>query len=667
MLSENTCGPPLRVLALTGPHGSGCSTVAEFFDVPGHSRTQPNDLLAILLDQEVVLQADGPFEVNWDLLNATVTQTGSRSKGRTGSLPRQFKSALESRELAHALPVLFKYYPPAGHLFRTISVSDLIVFHVMRALEARQFQVDSVNGCYHGFVGPVLEHRAKTVEGIQKALERLEIFGLRHFYADLHSERDESVQRKLVSGFGLIHGLANRVKKHVKHLHPRHYIALLQDFGNNLRRCGDPLDTESALDPQCCCLLARDVTRIIRLLHTAHSAAFFLVDSLRNPFEIICLRQQFANCFVLSLYADNAVRSERVKTAIAQASGTQLKADEAAAVFDEADRRDSGGDIRSAEHALYKQNVPKCVQLSDIAINNGLCAVSDECRIELAQRLLRPLCLILDPGCTKPTDDESFMNEAYTIAVRSNCVSRQVGAVVVGPQGYIVGAGWNDVGKGLVSCGLRAIADLRSDWCDEIVEAIAPGCNSPESLISELAQGYGHGLPQEQAAQCWFCFKDVMADKSQRPKILNALRDWIDSLDVEAEVRLQLQKSVNGFFNQVLNDVKIHQLEYCLALHAEENAILQGAKIGGMGLSGGRIYTTAEPCTLCSKKIHQVGLKEVIFTEPYPKSLPNVYMPGVVVRQFEGVKPRAYIRLFMPHHDRKEWQELCVRGLVPNI
>jgi dCMP deaminase len=259
------------------------------------------------------------------------------------------------------------------------------------------------------------------------------------------------------------------------------------------------------------------------------------------------------------------------------------------------------------------------------------------------------------------------MNEAYTIAMKSNCISRQVGAVVIGPKGYIVGAGWNDVGRGLISCGLRAIADLGDVWCQNLATAINPSGQAPEQLAASVAKEYGPGLSEDQAKQCWFCFKDLMANRLQRPKLLESFRRGVDALQCDPEKKAELQGLLRELLNGVLDDVKIHQLEFCLALHAEENAILQGARIGGMGLRGGKIYTTAQPCTLCSKKIHQVGLKEVIYTEPYPKSLPELYMPGVSLRQFDGVKPRAYIRLFMPHHDRKDWQELAVRGLLPNI
>ena len=121
------------------------------------------------------------------------------------------------------------------------------------------------------------------------------------------------------------------------------------------------------------------------------------------------------------------------------------------------------------------------------------------------------------------------------------------------------------------------------------------------------------------------------------------------------------------FITSLIEEGHLKLLEYCLALHAEENAIIQSSKIGGVGLSGGTIYSTAQPCMLCAKKIQQVGLRKVVYTEPYPRSLSEVYMGDVKLVQFEGVKPRAYIRLFMPHHDQKEWQKMGCGRSIPAI
>lgn len=46
--------------------------------------------------------------------------------------------------------------------------------------------------------------------------------------------------------------------------------------------------------------------------------------------------------------------------------------------------------------------------------------------------------------------------------------------------------------------------------------------------------------------------------------------------------------------------------EYCRALHAEQNAIMQAA-IMGVSISDATLYCTDSPCTLCAKMLIGVG------------------------------------------------------------
>ena len=179
--------------------------------------------------------------------------------------------------------------------------------------------------------------------------------------------------------------------------------------------------------------------------------------------------------------------------------------------------------------------------------------------------------------------------------------------------------------------------------------------------LCKLVKGLNRKITYEQFC---FCFKDQMAKSIVIKKISNSLDEINKELKANGKDEIKLGIST---IRDLVAKAKVHQLESCLALHAEENAIIQSSKIGGMGLKGGIVYTTAEPCTLCAKKIQQVGIKRVVYTVAYPASLSDVYMKGVELEQFEGVKPRAYIKLFMPHHDQKEWQYLESQELVPVI
>jgi dCMP deaminase len=91
-------------------------------------------------------------------------------------------------------------------------------------------------------------------------------------------------------------------------------------------------------------------------------------------------------------------------------------------------------------------------------------------------------------------------------------------------------------------------------------------------------------------------------------------------------------------------------LDLCIAVHAEEAALLQAAKFGGTEIDGSLLYTTTFPCPLCAKMIIQAGIEKVIFAEPYPQddAINALSDGGVPAELFEGVKGRAYHRLFEP-------------------
>lgn len=57
--------------------------------------------------------------------------------------------------------------------------------------------------------------------------------------------------------------------------------------------------------------------------------------------------------------------------------------------------------------------------------------------------------------------------------------------------------------------------------------------------------------------------------------------------------------------------------ELCYAVHAEQNAIIQAAKLG-ISVEGATMYVTHQPCSICAKMIINSGIKRVIYKEGYP-------------------------------------------------
>ena len=60
--------------------------------------------------------------------------------------------------------------------------------------------------------------------------------------------------------------------------------------------------------------------------------------------------------------------------------------------------------------------------------------------------------------------------------------------------------------------------------------------------------------------------------------------------------------------------------ELCRALHAEQNAIIQAAKIG-VSTEGATIYITLQPCVICAKMLVNAGIKRIVFRGEYPDEL----------------------------------------------
>lgn len=70
----------------------------------------------------------------------------------------------------------------------------------------------------------------------------------------------------------------------------------------------------------------------------------------------------------------------------------------------------------------------------------------------------------------------------------------------------------------------------------------------------------------------------------------------------------------------IRNKLKIEsgtRQEMCYAIHAEQNAIAQAAKMG-IPLEGATIYVTHQPCSVCARMIINSGIKRIVYKEGYP-------------------------------------------------
>lgn len=248
------------------------------------------------------------------------------------------------------------------------------------------------------------------------------------------------------------------------------------------------------------------------------------------------------------------------------------------------------------------------------------------------------------------------MQIALAAKLNSGCLSRQVGAAVTNGQYSLLSIGWNIVPGGQTPCNLRMIHELKSfhekreSYSDNDFNNVSIADFSHHELndltfrtaISRLCESYQTSL-QDSCKTCQnglgisYCFKDV--------------------------------------YNYSNNDVSKRKNQvHTRSIHAEENAFLQLAKYGSMGIEGGYLFTTASCCVLCAKKAYQLGIKKIIYIDAYPDISENHILKSGTkdswprMELYKGSIGKAYTRLFtalVPIKDEIEYLTgVCVKNVV---
>jgi dCMP deaminase len=78
------------------------------------------------------------------------------------------------------------------------------------------------------------------------------------------------------------------------------------------------------------------------------------------------------------------------------------------------------------------------------------------------------------------------------------------------------------------------------------------------------------------------------------------------------------------------------RMELSRAIHAEQNAIIQAAKMG-ISIQDSTLYVTTHPCFTCAKMLINAGVKEIIYKEGYPDEFAKEILKeaGVKVIRFD--------------------------------
>lgn len=344
----------------------------------------------------------------------------------------------------------------------------------------------------------------------------------------------------------------------------------------------------------------------------------YLVDQLKNPSEVELLRMVYQHNFYLIGVLRN--ESER-KRNLRDESITPEQIDELIHL----DRK-SGGKLG--------QQVEKTILDADLFVKNN-----HSHRTNLDSKIGRFINLIHGKNGISPTFQEKGMFVAFSASLQSACLSRQVGAAILDVHGNIISTGRNDVPKS--GGGLYTYEDEENDY-----RCIHKGGRCYNDLHkNKIKEGITRELRNE-------VMNFVSKHGISKSKIFK---------------KLPLEEMFGQITEEIFNKTPIGSLiEYSRAIHAEMDAITTLARTGDSSTSGKQMFTTTFPCHNCARHIVAAGIKEVIYIEPYEKSLAldlhddaindsnSVNPEKVSFIQFEGVSPRRYHKFFFATADRKK-------------
>lgn len=416
---------------------------------------------------------------------------------------------------------------------------------------------------------------------------------------------------------------------------------LLHWVSCNLRACGDALGNNQK-DISNIFSIANLINRLIKAkkVINKNKPTKIVIDSLRNSLEIMFFKERYSAFYMVATKdvignSKNRI-NERLKDKITECNERNRIINKILELDSiEYKTKDfSAGDFSSPD-------VENCIQKSDYHIfnlkkdmlqkfvadnyndnNNGF--------FTRQEQLMKFIALIQQPGLITPSSAERAMQIANTAKLNSGCISRKVGAVVTDSTYSVSAIGWNDVAKGHTPCNLRSVTDFFQN--DEILKNsshYSPFEKGEESENSSYK--YKGGNPGN--------FHDALVDYFE-----NSYQS--KSQDLKGKNCSFCFKTVHNHYEGEANQV------HTRSLHAEENAMLQITKNGGIGAEGGFLFTTASPCELCAKKAYQLGITKIFFIDPYPGiSVDQILRGGKIKAQpklipFYGAIGNAYHELY---------------------
>lgn len=311
---------------------------------------------------------------------------------------------------------------------------------------------------------------------------------------------------------------------------------------------------------------------------TADSLKINIIANVSSSEDIKLIKAQFGNRVIfIACGLEHDLASVSIQKIVKEfKTRIQINTDNP----NESDYRKIGENLTdNPELKKLRAGLNKCYHQADFFLTYESDKDTKLSKHKVKQQLKRFFNLLHGFPFATPTKDEYAMYMAFSSALRSADLSRQVGAVITTTNGDILATGANDIPK---SGGGLYRAHLNEQ----------NGSIYDDALGRDYMRGFDSNVIE----------KNLLIDN-----IYAALENYVDATKID-DIKLAIA-------NSKLKDIT----EYGRVVHAEMEALMACAR-GHVSSDGAILYCTTFPCHNCAKHIITAGIKRVVYIEPYAKS-----------------------------------------------
>jgi deoxycytidylate deaminase len=338
----------------------------------------------------------------------------------------------------------------------------------------------------------------------------------------------------------------------------------------------------------------------------------YIIRSLKRKEEVTLMRSIYGRAaIVISVYSPRDSRIARLSDEYARNDHKHHSdnADLAALKLVQTDENES--------EDYFGQRVSDTFPLADFFVDSSAPK-------QMESEIKRFVELCFGNQWITPTKDEQGMAVAHLARLRSASPARQVGAAIAGSKGEILAIGANDVAK----------PQGGQYWFEDANDARDP--HAGETDKSDDMR------------------RNLLGDLLGRLRDLGYLKEHCPAVEVLLDAKQSEGEIGDRTYDKIRGALIFDTIDFVRSVHAEAAALLQLSRTAN---NEDTLYVTTFPCHECARHIVMSGIMNVIYIEPYPKSLVGtLYKDSIVIdskdsnkvsfRSFTGVAPSLYEILF---------------------